>query len=210
MRHTPVKATWASYQPPMGCRDIFTVHLTEPSVEHAAAEDGAATTSRCHLPAALQSLHTVFELHRYHVECEIADCKCTLGPSSDLWLRCCCRFMCPVTMLPCDRYPTSAISTCGHVFSDRALRQVMPSTCNVRLVDVVVLMEANPTAQCFRLFLWKLQLLLGNDMSCGDMPTEACNLESRCDAGARRAVRNMQHGISARRPGTAHFFARAG
>ena len=34
------------------------------------------------------------------------------------------RFVCPVTLLPATRYPFVAISSCGHVFSDRAMKQV--------------------------------------------------------------------------------------
>jgi hypothetical protein len=33
-------------------------------------------------------------------------------------------FMCPVTDLPCTRYPFAALATCGHVFSCRAIAQV--------------------------------------------------------------------------------------
>lgn len=34
------------------------------------------------------------------------------------------RFICPVTHLHSTRYPFVALSTCGHVFSDRAVKQV--------------------------------------------------------------------------------------
>lgn len=33
-------------------------------------------------------------------------------------------FECPVTQLPCERAPFAALPACGHVLSDRAIRQV--------------------------------------------------------------------------------------
>ena len=38
------------------------------------------------------------------------------------------RFICPVTHLHSTRYPFVAISSCGHVFSDRAVKQVCSSS----------------------------------------------------------------------------------
>jgi Rtf2 RING-finger len=43
----------------------------------------------------------------------------------------CHRFVCPVTNLPCERYPTSALVPCGHAFSDRALREAPEGRCGV-------------------------------------------------------------------------------
>lgn len=40
-------------------------------------------------------------------------------------------FRCPVTDLPCDRYPFVALATCGHVFSERAQRQMADGTCSI-------------------------------------------------------------------------------
>ncbi|GFR48595.1 hypothetical protein Agub_g10499, partial [Astrephomene gubernaculifera] len=37
------------------------------------------------------------------------------------------RFVCPVTLLPCHRHPCSALRPCGHVISDRALRNLRGS-----------------------------------------------------------------------------------
>lgn len=34
------------------------------------------------------------------------------------------RFICPVTQLHSTRYPFVALASCGHVFSDRAVKQV--------------------------------------------------------------------------------------
>ena len=34
------------------------------------------------------------------------------------------QYRCPVTDLLCETHPFSALSTCGHVFSDRAIQQV--------------------------------------------------------------------------------------
>lgn len=34
------------------------------------------------------------------------------------------RWECPVTQLPCERAPVSALPACGHVLSERAIRQV--------------------------------------------------------------------------------------
>ncbi len=34
------------------------------------------------------------------------------------------RFVCPITGSLCEQVPFSALATCGHVFSDRAIRQV--------------------------------------------------------------------------------------
>jgi hypothetical protein len=34
------------------------------------------------------------------------------------------RFVCPITQLPCGSVPFTALATCGHVFSSRALREV--------------------------------------------------------------------------------------
>lgn len=39
------------------------------------------------------------------------------------------RFVCPVTHLPATRYPFVAISSCGHVFSDRAMKQMNDASC---------------------------------------------------------------------------------
>lgn len=36
---------------------------------------------------------------------------------------------CPITDLPCDWYPFCALATCGHVFSCRAISQVMDALC---------------------------------------------------------------------------------
>lgn len=33
-------------------------------------------------------------------------------------------FECPVTQLPCEKAPFAALPECGHVLSDRAIRQV--------------------------------------------------------------------------------------
>ncbi|GLI68656.1 hypothetical protein VaNZ11_013132, partial [Volvox africanus] len=33
-------------------------------------------------------------------------------------------FVCPITLLPCDRHPCSALRPCGHVLSDRALANI--------------------------------------------------------------------------------------
>ena len=45
-----------------------------------------------------------------------------------LWLCRTCRFVCPVTDLLCEQVPFSALTPCGHAFSDRAIKQVKPST----------------------------------------------------------------------------------
>ena len=42
------------------------------------------------------------------------------------------RFVCPVTHLHSTRYPFVAISGCGHVFSDRAIKQVAASFCTLK------------------------------------------------------------------------------
>lgn len=39
------------------------------------------------------------------------------------------RFVCPVTHLHSTRYPFVAISECGHVFSDRAIKQMTDLSC---------------------------------------------------------------------------------
>jgi hypothetical protein len=44
------------------------------------------------------------------------------------------RFMCPITQLPCGSVPFTALPTCGHVFSSRALREV--SRYSLSRVDV--------------------------------------------------------------------------
>jgi Rtf2 RING-finger len=36
-------------------------------------------------------------------------------------------FECPVTQLPCEKAPFGALPECGHVLSDRAIRQVCSS-----------------------------------------------------------------------------------
>lgn len=33
-------------------------------------------------------------------------------------------FECPATQLPCEKAPFAALPVCGHVLSDRAIRQV--------------------------------------------------------------------------------------
>ena len=37
-------------------------------------------------------------------------------------------YSCPVTFLRCDRYPFSALTPCGHVFADRALKEATSSS----------------------------------------------------------------------------------
>lgn len=36
---------------------------------------------------------------------------------------------CPITDLPCDRYPFVALPGCGHVFSERAVKEIRDGTC---------------------------------------------------------------------------------
>lgn len=40
-------------------------------------------------------------------------------------------FACPITDLPCDRYPFCALATCGHVFSERAVKEMRDGTCSL-------------------------------------------------------------------------------
>ena len=50
------------------------------------------------------------------------------------------RFVCPVTHLHTTRYPFVAISSCGHVFSDRAIKQVTLQTTSLWLIPVTSVM----------------------------------------------------------------------
>ena len=38
-------------------------------------------------------------------------------------------YRCPITDLPCQVHPFSALVDCGHLFSQRALQQVLPALC---------------------------------------------------------------------------------
>ncbi|CAL8463661.1 g3195 [Coccomyxa elongata] len=38
-------------------------------------------------------------------------------------------YMCPLTELPCTKYPFVALPSCGHVFSSRAVKQMTDSQC---------------------------------------------------------------------------------
>ncbi len=40
-------------------------------------------------------------------------------------------FRCPITDLPCDRYPFVALPSCGHVFSERAQREMADGMCSL-------------------------------------------------------------------------------
>ncbi|GAB4819269.1 hypothetical protein N2152v2_006315 [Parachlorella kessleri] len=40
-------------------------------------------------------------------------------------------YRCPITDLPCDSYPFVALATCGHVFSERAQREMKDGTCSL-------------------------------------------------------------------------------
>ncbi len=57
-----------------------------------------------------------------------------------------CRFLCSVTSALCEQVPFAALTPCGHAFSDRAIRQVMPAPGFQTLLlaadtDVVIQMQ---------------------------------------------------------------------
>lgn len=40
-------------------------------------------------------------------------------------------YKCPITDLPCERYPFCAFASCGHVFSERARREMTNGVCHL-------------------------------------------------------------------------------
>ena len=55
---------------------------------------------------------------------------------------------CPVTDLPCETHPFSALSTCGHVFSDQAIQQVRAQLLGSFLVFVQATIPYDTRISC--------------------------------------------------------------
>ena len=108
-------------------------------------------------------------------------------------------YVCPVTDLPCTRYPFVALPSCGHGFSGRAIAQVcLPAfshksafPCSPSTKERIDLLM---TAACMLL----LYLRSCNVYTCSQLNAAASDVQMFTDADDRSPMRNMQHCIHRR------------